>query len=726
MKLFDVFTGELLHFFKKPVVMITFVAVALIPILYCGFLIRGTWDPYGKLENLPIAVVNLDQGAILDGEPRNVGNEFVDELKKNNGFAWNFVSPDAAIYGMRNNHYYATITIPATFTANAASITSEQPHQAEIIYESNSFYNFVAGQISESATKELRNNLSKNLTEAYSRSIFAQFKTVSTGFGEAGKGAEKLHVGSQTISNGLSKVKANIGLLADGAQQLDNNIGLLQSGANKISIGAGALSGGAEKLVLGGNQLQTAAGALLNGAQKATDGSNVLLEGIQASKEGIDKLTAGLTSAVSGSEQLEAGLTTSTSASSSLTNGAAEITSGYNQLFSARPELESDPALKKLYASTKALAEGLKDFSGGQTKLLAGSQSITDGQQKLLAGSQVLSKGQQQLAQGASDLHTGQLQLQEGLSQYNIQLPPFITGIHSLGEGSTQLMQGAEELSGGTKRFAAGIHKVANGSKQLDSGVAQLNAGAVSLTEGSNQLALKLNAAAKETSAFKADDAVIQMLSNPVRISANDDRRVTLYANGIAPYFISLALFAGSLVFTTVYSARSSTVPDASRFRLLISKLLTFSIMSILQSLIVCTVLVFILGFKVQSIPLFYLFTVIVGLTFILLIQALVTWLDQPGRFLVLLIMIFQLASSAGTFPLELLPGWAKALHPWLPMTYSIIGFRDVISSGAFDDMWRQVGTLCIYIILSVILTSLYFVTHKQPTSEEQLMPLKV
>jgi len=200
-----------------------------------------------------------------------------------------------------------------------------------------------------------------------------------------------------------------------------------------------------------------------------------------------------------------------------------------------------------------------------------------------------------------------------------------------------------------------------------------------------------------------------------------------LYGNGIAPYFISMALFAGALVFTTIISARTTVVDNARGFPLFISKTITFGLISLAQSLIAVTVLVYVLGLKVQSIPLFYAYTVIVGFTFMFIVQAMVTWLDLPGRFVVLLLMIFQLASSAGTFPLELLPGWAKAMNPWLPMTYSIRGFRDVINSGDYDEMWNQASYLAIYMIVFLLLTFLYFTIRKKEKkqSDEQLLPVK-
>ncbi|WMM91087.1 YhgE/Pip family protein [Heyndrickxia coagulans] len=110
------------------------------------------------------------------------------------------------------------------------------------------------------------------------------------------------------------------------------------------------------------------------------------------------------------------------------------------------------------------------------------------------------------------------------------------------------------------------------------------------------------------------------------------------------------------------------------------------------------------------------------------LIQFLVTFLQNPGRFLAIVILILQLTSSAGTFPLEVIPKFIQWFNPLLPMTYSVRGFKAVVSSGEMGVMWQNAGILLIYIAAAEILTLLYFVIryrrqygqlHKHTVPEE-------
>ncbi len=723
MKLFQVFLQDLKFFIKKPMLIITFLAVACIPILYSGFLIKGTWDPYGKLEKLPIAVVNLDKGATYQGKPMHIGQDFIDELKKNPKFAWKFVDQEDAQEGMLNNHYYAKITIPANFSADAASLTGKNPKQAALLYESNSYYNFVAGQISENAIKELRTKLSENLTEAYTRGVITQFTALSKGLQTASNGASQLNKGTKQIDDGISQVRANLDKLTAGAIDLNSGVYSLRDGSTKLYSGSTQLNIGASALANGTKQFSAAGTKLEQGAAEVTTGTKSLVSGVKSSKAGADQLTTGLQNSVEASKQLESGLATSESSSENLASGAKQVADGLQQLRSAHPELATDPQFQQVLAASQSVSSGAEKLSAGQQQLHAGSQKLSQGQQNLLTGSRQLSQGQEQLLQGANKLGAGQQQLSDGLTRFNSNFGQIVSGSQQVAIGASRVDQGVGQLNSGLVQLADGSDKLESGSKRLTTGTKPLSTGIVKLVDGSGQLASNLNNAADKTSTLKADDNTISLFSKPVTLKADEDRHIQTYGYGIAPYFLSLALFAGSLVFTTVFSARNSVVEGASGLKLFVSKFLTFVLMSLAQSIIACTILVYLLDVHVQNIPVFYGYTMLVGLAFMLFCQAMVSILDQIGRFIILLIMIFQLSSSAGTFPFELLPDWAKALNPWLPMTYSIRGFRDIISSGAYSDLKVQAIHLVIFLVVFVIIAAGYFFISKKGRKNNRLKP---
>jgi putative membrane protein len=677
---FRVFAQDVRHWLKSPILMLTFAGVACIPILYSGFLIRGSWDPYGHLENLPVAVVNLDRGADFGGTFKNVGDQFVSELKAHPEFRWSFVSAEQAKSGMRSNRYYAVVTIPERFSADAASLTTDQPRQAEIVYESNSYYNFIAGQIGENAVKELRTRLSENLTEAYTRSVVGQFGELSAVLREASGGAAGLSQGAAELKDGAAAVRTNAGRLSAGAANVRGGANRLASGAADAEAGAAEVGSGASRLAGSLGKLAAAGRQLQAGAADAA--------------QGADSLAAALQTAADGSK-LESGLAAASSSANELAAGAAQAADGLRQLLGADAGLADDAQARQLLAALQSLAQGAEALSGVQKQLSAGVGRLVQGQEQLLEGAQKLASGARQLEQG--------------LKQENDGLADAAAAGDKLAQGAGGLRAGIGSLRAGLSQLVSGSADLASGAGRLQEGAAQLDEGAAQLAAGTAELADKLAGAADRSAALRADDRTMRLFAEPVAIRADDDRHIRRYGYGIAPYFISIALLAGSLVFTTVFSPRAGSVAGSGGLPLFLSKGLTFGLMSLAQSLILCTVLAYALGLQVRSVPWFYALAAVTGLAFMFIAQALATWLENPGRFLVLVLMVLQLASSAGTFPVELLPDWAQALHPWLPMTYSVQGFRDAISSGDYADLRLQLLRLAVIAAVFLAATGLYF-----------------
>ncbi|MBQ4899200.1 YhgE/Pip domain-containing protein [Paenibacillus sp. Marseille-P2973] len=713
MKSMSVFFKDLAASFKKPKVIIPIIVVLFIPVLYSGMFLAAFWDPYGKMDEIPVAVVNQDTGAEYEGKSLQVGKELVEELKKGNDFSWRFVTREEAEKGMDSNEYYMTIVIPDNFSSQATTLMDENPQPAQIIYEPNEGYNFLAAQIGGTAVKEIKAKVSAKVTEAYTETLFDQVEKISGGLNDAGDGASTINDGAVQLDTGAKTLKENLAKLAAGTIELSNGIAPLQEGASSLSKGAADLKTGASTLASGLNQLSAAEKQLESGAIKAHEGGVQLKNGLDASVQGADKLQAGLTASEEGSSKLVTGLESSLQGSTKVAEGAKGVAQGLEQLTKASPELAENPTVQQLLAASKAVAQGSEQVQQGQQQLLQGSKDLHSAQQQLLQGSQQLAQGQKQLAQGATQLTAGQEQLAGGLKQFGGKLAEAATGGEQLAAGAGKLSTGAKQIEGGMGQVSGGVQTLADGSKQLDAGAGELKNGMDKLTEGSGELASKLNEAADQTSGVKKTDKLVNMYAQPVEVNEQKVNEVPNYGTGFAPYFLSLGLFVGALISTLVVPLRGTSVEDATGWNRFVSRALAFTGMSLVQSLLASGLTLYGLGLKVQSVPMFYLFSFITSLCFMFIIQALVTWLENPGRFLAILILIFQLTTSAGTFPLELIPNWMKAFNPILPMTYSVSGYKAVVSTGDFSHAWQQLGVLAGFGVVFLAITLLYFATHK-------------
>ncbi|SET98954.1 YhgE/Pip domain-containing protein [Paenibacillus sp. NFR01] len=768
MKSLSVFMKDLGAALKNPKVLIPMFVVLFIPVLYSGLFLKAFWDPYGKMNELPVAVVNEDKGADYEGTKLAAGEELVEELKKSDGFKWNFVTRAEAEAGLDDNTYYMAIIVPEDFSAKATTLLDSDPQPAQIIYEPNEGYNFLAGQIGGTAVKDIKTKVAAKITEAYTNTVFDQIATISGGLGDAGDGAKQIADGASKLDDGALKLKDNLVVLTEGANKLRDGAAPLTEGVTALNNGAASLQSGSSALASGLSQLsdahkklqdgvaQTAAGskqlagglkqseagaaALEAGTKSAVDGTAKLQAGTKSVVDGSAKLAAGLGSSTEGSAKLEAGLKASKDGSAKVSAGAKAVADGLQALAKANPQLAASADVQKLIAASTAVAEGTAQLDQSQQQLLEGASALHSGQEQLAAGANQLHDGAGQLDAGVTQLHTGAEQLNAGsaqllagqkqllagatklesgggtlaagMQQFGAKLGEAAAGGQKLADGGKALQDGTKKLLDGAGQLGTGLGSVADGAQKLSDGAGQLKDGLDELKSGSGELADKLGEAAAKTSSVNKSDAMVSMFAQPVQINEVKVSPVPNYGTGFAPYFLSLGLFVGALICTLVVPMRGSEVLGASRFNRFVSRTLTFSMMSVLQSLMAICIVLYGLGLEVQSVPLFYAFTFITSISFMWMIQAIVTWLDQPGRFVVIVILIFQLTTSAGTFPLELIPSWMKFFNPLLPMTYSVRGFKSAISTGNYTMLWSEAGMLAAYGIVFLALTFTYFMTR--------------
>ncbi|PDZ41418.1 phage infection protein [Bacillus cereus] len=1028
---------EFTEIIKSKKILIPIIAVLFVPILYAGMFLWAFWDPYKQLDDLPVAVVNLDKGAVFDGKSIEVGKGLVDNLKDNKSFKWEFVSEKEAKKGMEGRKYYMLVRIPDDFSSNATTLLKDNPKPLNLEYIPNESLNFLSSQIGGTAIEKIKTEVSSTLTKTYAEKMFDSIQDVSKGLADGAEGANKLHDGSSELHDGSSKVtdglhtlqgksgemkdgvqklvdgsnklvdgsgkvtnglnvlnsktgemQVGIGKLVDGSGKVTNGLNMLNSKTGEMQIGIGKLvdgsgkvtnglntlnsktgemqigigklvdgsgkvtdglhvlnsnagigklvdgsgkvtdglntlnsktgelrdgsekvTGGLNKLVSKSGELKTGTTDLSNGMGKLVEGQSQLEEGSQAIQKGLQELnsnvqksaagleemqskvpsilntvnekidgaganvnqlneltqsTAGdaknaaqevanlqkqieslpkeyqeqlqpfVTSAVKstatvqqkaagvaggtnklneevkqlkgeihqttnglqknlpnpagiktlagaiekltsaqnefvskfhgfgegldnakigadklkdGSVQLIDGVTQLQSGSGKVTAGLGQLSAGVNQLADGSGQVtgglgtlsvgvskladgsgQVTGGLGTLSVGVTKLADGSSQVTGGLGTLSAGVNQLADGSGKVTGGLGALSAGANQMAGGVHQLADGSSQVTGGLGQLSAGANQMAGGVNQLADGSSQVTGGLGTLSVGANQMAGGVNQLADGSGQVTTGLGTLNGGLnqmsngstqlidgvnkladgsgkvtdglVKVNDGSGELAEKLGEGAEKTGEVKGTDKTYDMFASPVKVKTEKMAEVPNYGTGFTPYFLSLGLFVGALLLSIVYPLRDTVGVPKSGFSWFISKFGVLLSVGIIQAIVADVILLFGLGVEVQSIPYFILFSIITSLAFIALIQCLVTAFGDAGRFIAIITLIMQLTTSAGTFPLELIPKFLQPFNAWLPMTYSVSGLKAVVSSGDFDFMWQNIGMLMIFIVV--------------------------
>lgn len=844
---------EFTQIIKSKKILIPIIAVLFVPILYAGMFLWAFWDPYKQLDDLPVAVVNLDKGAVFDGKPIEVGKGLVDNLKDNTSFKWEFVSEKEAKKGMEGRKYYMLVRIPDDFSSNATTLLKDDPKPLNLEYIPNESLNFLSSQIGGTAIEKIKGEVSSTLTKTYAEKMFDSIQDVSKGLADGAEGASKLHDGSSELHDGSSKVTDGLHTLQGKSGEMKDGVGKLADGSNKLVDGSGKVTVGLNTLKSKTGEMQTGIGKLLNGSGKVTDGLNTLnsktgemQKGIGELRDGSEKVTGGLNKLVSKSGELKTGTT-------DLSNGMEQLVGGQSQLEVASQKIEKGlqdlnsnvqksvagleeiqskvpsilntvnekidgaganvnqlteltqstagdaknaaqdvanlqkqiESLPKEYqeqlqpfitsavkntatvqqkaagvaggtnklneevkqlkgeihqktnglqnklpnpAGVKTLADGVEKLTNAQNefvskfhgfgegldkakmgadKLKDGSVKLIDGVMQLQSGSEKVTAGLGQLSAGANQMAGGVNQLADGSSQVTGGLDTLSVGANQMTGGITQLADGSSQVTTGLGTLNGGLNKMSTGSTQLIDGVNKLADGSgkvtdglVKVNDGSGELAEKLGEGAEKTGEVKGTDKTYDMFASPVKVKTEKMAEVPNYGTGFTPYFLSLGLFVGALLLSIVYPLRDTVGVPKSGFSWFISKFGVLLSVGIIQAIVADIILLFGLGVEVQSIPYFILFSIVTSLAFIALIQCLVTAFGDAGRFIAIITLIIQLTTSAGTFPLELIPKFLQPFNAWLPMTYSVSGLKAVVSSGDFNFMWQNIGILMIFIVV--------------------------
>ncbi|PFL31431.1 phage infection protein [Bacillus cereus] len=860
---------EFTEIIKSKKILIPIIAVLFVPILYAGMFLWAFWDPYKQLDDLPVAVVNLDKGAVFDGKPIEVGKGLVDNLKDNKSFKWEFVSEKEAKKGMEGRKYYMLVRIPDDFSSNATTLLKDNPKPLNLEYIPNESLNFLSSQIGGTAIEKIKTEVSSTLTKTYAEKMFDSIKDVSKGLADGAEGASKLHDGSSELHDGSSKV-------TDGLHTLQGKSGEMKDGVGKLFDGSGKVTAGLNTLNSKTGEMQIGIGKLVDGSGKVTDGLHVLNSnaGIGKLVDGSGKVTAGLNTLNSktgelrdGSEKVTGGLNKLVSKSGDLKTGTTDLSNGMGKLVEGRSQLEKGSqeiqkglqdlnsnvqksaagleemqskvpsilntvnekidgaraninqlneltqstvgdaktaaqdvanlqkqieSLPKEYqeqlqpfitsavkstatvqqkaagvaggtnklneevkqlkgeihqttnglqnklpnpAGMKALAGGVEKLTNAQNEFVSkfhgfgegldnakiGADKLKDGSVQLIDGVTQLQSGSGKVTDGLGQLSAGVNQLADGSNQVTGGLGTLSAGVNQLTDGSSQVTGGLGTLSVGANQMAGGVNQLADGSGQVTTGLGTLSTGStqlidgvnkladgsgkvtdglVKVNDGSGELAEKLGEGAVKTGEVKGTDKTYDMFASPVKVKTEKMAEVPNYGTGFTPYFLSLGLFVGALLLSIVYPLRDTVGVPKSGFSWFISKFGVLLSVGIIQAIVADVILLFGLGVEVQSIPYFILFSIVTSLAFISLIQSLVTAFGDAGRFIAIITLIMQLTTSAGTFPLELIPKFLQPFNAWLPMTYSVSGLKAVVSSGDFDFMWQNIGMLMIFIVV--------------------------
>lgn len=666
---------ELRRFGRGKLPRAALVALLVLPLLYGALYLWSFWDPYGRLDRIPVALVNDDKGAKAGDKKLAAGDDITKGLRESDVFDWREVSAAEAEKGVEDGTYYLSLTMPADFSERIASSAGDSPETGALQVRTNDANNYIVGQISRTVFSEVREAASTKASRSFLDRIFVSFSDIHGATVKAASGADKLEggigkaeKGSKDLADGLKEAKKGSGKLSTGLKKLNKGAGDLESGSRKVAEGTQTL---ADRV----NGVDKKIGPFFQDNEKTIgDTAKLVADTSGAIRNNLDDLVEHAPGAAKGAH-----------AASDVLNGVYE----------ARCEkaVLPDPACADL-KKAKSSAADVATIADDLNTLIADHDSDLKKLDKNLA---TLQKQSRALAEHAPRLSED--------------LDDAVTRINKLNQGAAKVAAGAEKLHSGLGGAKSGAVDLDTGVGELKTGAVDLNGGIYKLVDGSGKLSDGLHDGAEQIPDYdkKARDQRTEVMADPVQLVSRDMHKAANYGTGFAPYFIPLSLWVGAMVAYMLIAPmnRRALAAGASAWRIALAGWLPVVAIGVLQTVALMSVLHWAIGLQMARAAGTVGFLFLVTACFSAIVQWLNARFGAAGRILVLALLMLQLTSAGGTYPVQTSPGFFNALHPFLPMSYVVEALRRLITGGGLGPVWHACVVLVAFTAGAVALTAL-------------------
>ncbi|MFF8843691.1 YhgE/Pip family protein [Streptomyces sp. NPDC015127] len=682
---------ELKRFGRGKLPRAALVAVLLLPLLYGALYLWSFWDPYSRLDKIPVALLNDDKGATAGGKKVTAGDEITEGLRDSEVFEWHEVSDAEAREGVEDGTYYLSLTMPEDFSERIASSSGDSPETGALQVRTNDANNYIVGQISRTVFSEVRTAASTNASRGFLDRIFISFSDIHDATEDAAKGADKL-------KDGVGKAKKGSKDLADGLEDAKDGSGKLAGGISRLNKGAGELETGARQVAAGTQELADKVNGiaadvrpyLKDNGRSIGHTAQLVADSSRAVRHNLDLLARNAPQ------------------KARLAHASADELS---EMYRTRCEenLLPDPAFCPALKRAEVTAADVAAIADDVNALVADN----NGDLKAMTGH--LKKLEKQ----ADDLARRSPRLDEDLEYAVRKINELNKGAHKVARGADTLHTGLTGAKSGSSDLDAGVGRLKKGAGDLDGGLFRLSGGSKELAGGLNEGVAKIPDYDE-----KDRDRRTEVMADPVQLAAQSLHKAPNYGTGFAPYFIPLSLWVGSMVAYMIIQPlnRRALAAGASAWRIALAGWLPVAAIGLLQVAALLSVLHWGLGLRMAQAAGTVAFLALVTCCFAAIIQWLNARFGAAGRILVLAVLMLQLTSAGGTYPVQTSPAFFNAIHPFLPMSYVVEALRRLITGGGLGPVWQASVVLAAFTAGALALTAVS-ARRKQVWTLDRLHP---
>lgn len=703
-EIFKVWREDLKAIVTNKPTLIIIIGLCIIPSLYAWVNIKACWDPYANTGNMPVAVVNKDEGATINDKTINVGNEVIESLKKNDSIDWIFLDEWQANYGLNEGKYYSLIEIPANFSKGLVSLTTTTPQKPNIIYKNNEKANAIATKITSAVKGKVTDEIKTNFVTTVNEKAFEtlnelgvkvednkpkileikdvitstnnNLQSVKDHIATANKNTKSFETYLYQVKNDLPLITNQI----DSLQQVTNaSKGLITSTQQDLSTLSNNLSNDVIELQSINNNIQSSLNKLRDknnefspeNANKVLDDMDTMVDILKSiTDRNIENLEA--INGALGSPILD-------DITDIFRNIQSSLVDQKNRIEDVRTAINKGETKENINMAIDALTEANTKVSNSIGNL---SNRFFD------SGLNVLNS--------LGDQVSGGMNIIDSVLNGVRGVVPRLTALTNFGISTSKLASDqADKLTDKLGDFQEKVDKLSDKTKDLnDKNIDDM----VDLMS-------------------KNPETMGSFISSPIEVEATELYGVGTFGVGLTPFYTTLAIWVGALLLSSMLTVECEPIEGSNKKLSFMmghfAKMLTFLTVSAIQTIIIVLGDVFILGVKPANFPLMMAFGLLSSLTFVMIIYTLASVLGNVGKAVAVVIMVMQIAGSGGLYPIQTNPKIFGMLQPLWPFTYAIDGFRQAIAGPIGSHVKKDVLFLFLIIFIFLVIGFLKKPLHK-------------
>ena len=687
-QIIEIFKSDIKEIFRKVNTWIIIIGLIFLPSMYAWPNILSSWDPYSHTNNIKVAVISEDEGATVEGKNVNLGESLITNLKGNKNLDWQFVSSkQQAEDGVKIGDYYASIVIPKSFSSDITSITRGELKKATIEYSVNEKINAISPKITNSGASALANTIGKNFVEVANGVIF-----------------EKLHEAGIKYEENLptlEKIKGEIFKINDNFTNYENSLNEL---IGKVDRGYNVL-----------NIIQRT----LPEIDKAATNSIMLANKTDVTITDIEGFNEKIIGAIR--EHLEDVL----NISSEIIDVAKVIQNKTDSVEDVKTNMKVlDSRLEVVYKKLDVVKNIFEYFNSLSNQNIFKNQlnvieNIESNVSKLRSINEEIYKNIDYYDNISDDKKEEFIKfsqrINKDVTEFNSklnsdivpQLQQVLSRVDNKVQDISEIISAAQaELPSVNKQISETEEKIQTAYGKLLKLQSEMPIIKSKVQELVNQI--KKSEGIDSSTLFnflKVDyKQQAEFFANPVQLKENQLYHIKNYGSAMTPFYTVLSIWVGALLMSSLLTTKVEDEENKYKpYQKYFGRGLLFMIISLLQTLIITLGDMYLLGTQANSPYRFVIYALLISLLFSAIIYTTVCLLGNVGKAVCIILLVLQIGSSGGTFPIQMTSSFFQTLYPRVPFTYSIGLLREAVGGVYIPAVNRDMKILLTYLVITLV-----------------------